>query len=342
MRAAVVRDGALVVGEIERPVPGSGQVLARVLACGICGSDLHALEHARAGRLDGVVMGHEFVAEVVASSPGGEGWTPGTRVVCSPSMPPAGVALPAMGVDTRNYFLVPNTPTIGYSPAYPGGFGEYVVLSAPLLVPVPAGLSDRLAAITEPCAVGLHAVHAARLRPDDHVLVMGAGPIGLMVLLWLKRAGVRHITVTEPSAPRRAMAEQFGANLVLDPRHEPVAERMATAAGGPPAVVFECVGVPGTLQQAVDSAAVEGEVIVVGVCAAPDQIVPAAAIGKHLTLRFVLAYTATEIAEALAAITDGSINPAPLITRVVSLDELPAAAEALRDPEQCKVLVEFP
>jgi threonine dehydrogenase-like Zn-dependent dehydrogenase len=342
MRAVVVRDGALVVGEIDRPLPGPRQVLARVRACGICGSDLHALQHARARRLDGVVMGHEFVAEIVERGPGAERWAPGTRVVSSPSIPPAEVAAAATGAaDARNYFLVPGTQTIGYSTEYPGGFGEYLVLSAPLLVPVPSGLSDRLAATTEPCAVGLHAVRAARIRKGEHALVLGAGPVGLMTLLWLKREGVRHVTVTEVSAPRRAMAERLGADLVLDPRQGPVAERLATGAGGLPAVVFECVGVPGTLQQAMDLAALEGRVIVVGVCATPDQIVPATAIRKHLALDFVLAYSAAEIAEALAAIADGSIDPTPLITRIVTLDALPAAFEALRDPTHCKVLVEF-
>jgi threonine dehydrogenase-like Zn-dependent dehydrogenase len=342
MRAVVVRDGALVVGEVERPVPGPQQVLARVRACGVCGSDLHALDHARARRLDGVIMGHEFVAEIVEVGPGAERWAPGTRVVSTPSMPPAEVAATAAAAGPCNYFLVPGTQTIGYSLSYPGGFGEYLVLSAPLLVPVPPGLSDRLAATTEPCAVGLHAVRAARLRPGEHALVMGAGPIGLMTLLWLKREGVRHVTVTEMSAPRRAIAEQLGADLVLDPRETPVAERLVAAAGGLPPLVFECVGVPGTLQQAIDLAAVEGRVIVVGVCATPDQVVPATAIGKHLALQFVLAYTAAEIAEAAAAIADGSIDPSPLISRVVTLEELPAAFEALRDPAHCKVLVEFP
>ncbi|HEY7294707.1 MAG TPA: zinc-binding dehydrogenase [Dehalococcoidia bacterium] len=342
MWAMVVRGGELMLEEVAQPAPGRGQVLARVRACGVCGSDLHALQYAAERGLDGVVMGHEFVAEVVEAGPGAESWKPGARVVCSPSMPPEGVLPPRAGDAPRNYLLMPGTRTIGYSKGYPGGFGEYVVLSAPLLISVPDHVPDRLAATTEPCAVGLHAVRQAKVAPDEHVLVLGAGPIGLMTLLWLKRDGVCHVTVSEPSAPRRELAAKLGADLVLDPRETDVRAALAEAIGGLPAVVFECVGVPGTLQQAMDLAAIEGRVVVVGVCSAEDRIMPRVGIGKQLTLQFVAAYTTAEIGAALAAIADGSIDTSPLITRTVTLEELPEAFHALGDPQHCKVLVEFP
>lgn len=344
MRAMLFRNNALTITEIDQPRPGPMQVLARVRACGICGSDLHFVRHAdellRAVRIadpagwsamdlaKGVVMGHEFVAEVIEAGPGAESWAPGTRVTGLPLV------------------IDPSVPrgaqSIGYSSTYPGAYGEYVIMSAPLLLRVPDHVPDHVAATNEPCAVGLHAVREARVRHEEHALVMGAGPIGLMTLLWLKHDGVRHITVTEVAAPRRALAARLGADLVLDPTAEDVAARVAAAAGGPPPVVFECVGVEGTLAQAMGYAARRGRVIVVGVCMVEDRLRPMVGINKHLTVQFVLGYTPEEVEESLATIAAGKVDPSPLVTRTVTLDELPAAFLALSDPNDCKVMLEFP
>src|SRR5438067_1486388 len=245
MRAMVMRRSGLAVEEVERPRPGPGQVLARVRACGVCGSDLHfarfgaeLVAEARAGNFAlgatidleaGVVMGHEFMAEVVEAGPGVEGWAPGTRVTSVPAL-----------IDPS----MPNgSHAIGYS-HYPGAYGEYIVMSAPLLLRVPENVPDHVAATTEPCAVGLHAVRMAKLQPGERALIIGAGPIGLMTLLWLKQAGVQQVTVSEYAAPRRELAARLGANRVLNPADEDVAQRLE-AEGGAPEVVFECVGIEG-------------------------------------------------------------------------------------------------
>jgi threonine dehydrogenase-like Zn-dependent dehydrogenase len=342
MRAMVLRGTTLTIEDTVRPQPGPGQVLARVRACGICGSDLHVARYAEqmlattriadpAGwsAIDlsrGVFMGHEFVAEVVENGPGSEAWAAGTRVTSIPTL------------------LDPESPrgrqTIGYSSRFPGAYGEYVLLSAPLLLRVPVGISDQVAATTEPCAVGLHAVREARVQPGERVLIMGAGPIGLMTLLWLKHEGVPHVAVSDPAAPRRTLAATVGADLVLDPTSDDVAAHLAEQ-GGPPHVVFECVGVEGTLQQAMTLAAPRGRVVVVGVCMTEDRLRPMVGINKHLTLQFVLGYTPAEFAEALKAIGERRIDPSPLVTRTVTLDELPAAFRALSDPRDCKVVLTF-
>jgi threonine dehydrogenase-like Zn-dependent dehydrogenase len=340
----VLRETRLAIEEIEQPRPGPGQVLAKVRACGICGSDLHAAKYLdamiRASRrsrrsawdtLDpsrGIVMGHEFVAEVVEAGPGAEQWEPGARVTCIPVLAAPGAP---------NGFL-----SIGYSPETPGAYGEYVVLSAPLLLRVPAGVADRVAATTEPCAVGLHAVRQAKVQPGEHAVVMGAGPIGLMTLLWLKKEGVRHVTVSDPAEARRLLATRLGADLVVNPAMENVGDAAMATAGGLPPVVFECVGVEGTLQQAMETVERGGRVVVVGVCMNEDTILPMVGINKQLSLQFVLGYTSDEYAETLGALSDGSIDTSPMVTRVVTLDELPAAFSALADPKDCKVVLEFP
>lgn len=346
MRAMVWRSGQqLAVEEISRPTPEEGWLLLKVRACGICGSDLHMVRFAdegatatrTAGRgltsaidLDrGVVMGHEWVAEVAEAGAGVTDRPIGMRV----TMLPPRDHLPGLARTG------PGGP--GYNSEYPGGYGQYMVVRADRVLPVPDTVSDRAAATTEPCAVGLHAVREARLTAEDHVLVMGAGPIGMMTLLWLKHDGVKHVTVSDFSATRRELAARAGADLVLDPANEDVAARHAAVAGGPPAVVFECVGVEGTLQQAMELVAPRGRVVVAGVCMTRDQLMPMLGITKHLTLQFVLAYTAAEVEEALAAMAAGRIDPSMLVTRTVGLDELPAAFRALSDPTDCKVLVEY-
>ena len=360
MRAMVLKDRKLRIEEVPAPRPGPGEVLARVLACGVCGSDLHAARYmddmvsaARSSRrrnwygsdIDaGIVMGHEFVAEILETGEGVEGWEPGTRVT---SMP---------------VFLSPGTPagtrSIGYATEIPGAYGEQILLSAPLLLRVPDHVSDLVAATTEPCAVGLHAVRESRIQPNESALVMGAGPIGLMTLIWLKKTGVHYIAVSDPAPERRSLAASLGADEVFDPNAVDIAEALdqaltarrastprgelgygAPATSQAPSVVFECVGVPGTLQQAMQLVTVRGRVIVVGVCMQEDRIRPLVGINKQLTLQFVLGYTATEFAETLQAFIDGEIDTTPLVTRTVSLEELPAAFTALADPKDCKVVV---
>lgn len=341
MKAMVLRGKNLAVESVPEPVPGPGQVLARVLACGICGSDLHAARYmddmVAASRMSGnvawdtedqdagIVMGHEFVAEVVQAGPGAEAWSPGTRVTSIPVL-----------IDPAS----PNgMVALGYSTKYPGAYGEYVVMSAPILLAVPDSVPDRVAATTEPCAVGLHAVREARMQPGETAVVMGAGPIGLMTLLWLKKEGVKHVTVSEYAEPRRALARQLGADLVVNPGDQDLAAALLEATGAPPPVVFECVGVEGTLHQAMQLVARMGRVVVVGVCMKEDRIFPMVGINKQLTLQFVLGYTPVEYAEALGALADGSIDTSPMVTRTVGIEELPAAFEALASPHDCKVVV---
>jgi threonine dehydrogenase-like Zn-dependent dehydrogenase len=182
-------------------------------------------------------------------------------------------------------------------------------------------------------------VREAQVQPGEHAIVMGAGPIGLMTLLWLKREGIKHVTVTDLAAPRRQLAERLGADLVLNPTEHDVAAQVAAAAGGPPPLVFECVGVEGTLEQAMELVARRGRVVVVGVCMKPDRLMPMVGINKHLTLQFVLGYSPEEFAEALDAIAEGRVETSPLVTRTVDLDGLPAAFRSLSNPADCKIVL---
>jgi threonine dehydrogenase-like Zn-dependent dehydrogenase len=357
MRAAVMRDRRLVVADLPVPEPGPGEVLVKTLACGICGSDLHALKHAeqfvaasrRAGSVftmdlsRDVVMGHEFCAEIVEHGPGTRKTLPVGDRVCS-----------------RPGLVRPDGPrTVGYSNDTPGGYAEYMRLTEALLLPVPGGLSTEHAALTEPMAVGVHAVAKARLDPDDAPLVIGCGPVGLAVIAALRLAGARPIVAADFSARRRELAQTMGADVVVDPAQvtpwqswrEAAVWRDATRAPalppwipGPPlrpAVVFECVGVPGVLDQIMAAAPKGSRIVVVGVCMEADTIYPMLGISKELQLQFVLGYTPEEFAATLGHIADGAIPAAPLITGKVGVEGVAGAFEALASPERhAKILVE--
>lgn len=358
MRAAVMRDWKLVVDDIPLPQPGSGEVLVKTLACGICGSDLHALKHgpalSRAAKEDestvfqmdfdrDVVMGHEFCAEILDYGPDtSQNLKPGTRVCSIP-------------ITLRNG----EVQSVGYSNTVPGGYAENMVLFEPLLLPVPNGLSTEFAAMTEPMAVGCHAVNMAGVGREDVPLVIGCGPVGLAVIMALKAAGMGPVIAADFSPARRKLAETVGADGVIDPaQHSPyqswaeVAARDMDGHDMPPhpltggkqyrnGVYFECVGVPGIIDEMMSGAQRGCKVVVVGVCMESDHIRPLLGINKELDLQFVLGYTPEEFAETLTAIADGRFDVAPLITGRVGIDDVPGAFRELADPEKhAKILVE--
>jgi threonine dehydrogenase-like Zn-dependent dehydrogenase len=353
MRAAVMRTGGVQVEEVADPVPGPGQVLVRTLACGICGSDLHAAADLRrfaglvaeAGGpfgLDpdrGVVFGHEFCAEVVEHGPGTERALPaGTRICSMPIV------------------VGPEGPEgIGYSNRYPGGLAEHMVLQEALLLPVPDGLTSEVAALTEPLAVGEHAVQLARLTGDEACLVIGCGPIGLAVVAALKARGHGPVIAADFSAPRRRLAELLGADQVVDPAvTSPYAgweelgvptrqaERAAMEMLGAKvrdAVIFEAVGVPGVLQAIIRGAPPAARVVVVGVCMDADRIEPFHAVTKELEVRFSFGYRREEFAATLDRLGRREFPAEELVTRVVGLDGVAEAFAALGNAELGKVLV---
>ena len=354
MRAVVRRGPQLVVDTLAAPEPLAGQVLVKTLACGICGSDLHAVHSmeqmvelgARTGEpglIDparDIVFGHEFCAEILDHGPGTDRRLKvGTRVVTVP------VAPTPQGFET-----------IGYSNRFPGGFAEAMALTEAMLLEVPNGLPDVHAAMTEPFAVGEHAVAESDAGPDTVNLVVGCGPVGLAVIAALKARGLGPVIASDFSPARRRIAETFGADVVVDPAVEnpharwgalgvPVSrtERSVLAMSGNAgkrAVVFECVGVPGVIQGLIEHVPVGTQVMVVGVCMQTDAIEPFLCINKAIELKFVLGYTPDEFAATLRHIAEGTIDVAPAVTGEVGLDEVAGAFAALGDPEQhCKIVV---
>jgi threonine dehydrogenase-like Zn-dependent dehydrogenase len=264
-----------------------------------------------------VFMGHEFSAEILEAGPDTETHPPGTLVTSLP------VLLSAKGVEP-----------IVYSNNTIGGYAERMLLSAPLLLPIPNGLNFKNASLTEPMAVGLHAVNKSNIGPSETALVLGCGPIGIAIIAALRAKGVETIVASDFSSKRRELATAMGAHQTLDP-----------AQGSPfdtvkPAVVFEAVGVPGIIDDVLLRARPGTRLVVAGVCMQPDTVHPFFAIAKEINVQFVLAYTPEEFGDSLRSLAEGDIDVSPLITDEVGLDAVGTAFDDLADPERhCKILV---
>jgi threonine dehydrogenase-like Zn-dependent dehydrogenase len=350
MRAVIRRNGKLVVDEMAVPTPGPGQALVKTLVCGICGSDLHALDHYDhmidlTTRLGGfsqmqkgqdTVFGHEFCCEVLEAA--GD-FKAGDHVVSIPGL------LTADGFES-----------LGYTSRMPGGFAETILLSQMLMLKVPNGLSPEHAALTEPLAVGEHAVVMGDPK-DDHVfMVVGCGPVGLAVIASLKARGLGPVIAADYSAERRAAAEIMGADVIVDPAEVSPhkswtelgvpgtrAEAMMAAMGGQKVkrpLIFECVGAPGVIQSLAEAAPAGTRIVVAGVCMETDRVEPLAFIVKEIELVFVFGYAREEFAASLQNLAEGRTRYPDIITGVVSLAETPDAFVKLQtDKSQIKILV---
>lgn len=373
MRAVVCHRAELTVEDLPDLTPERGQLLVAVERCGICGSDLHARTHcdetaadvAELGydhfmrSTDRVVMGHEFVGTVLDHGQGASrrSFPVGSRVVSLPVLR-SGDSVHLTGLSERAS----------------GGYAEQVLVTASMTMRVPDGLDADAAALTEPMAVALHAVRRGEVGARDVAVVIGCGPIGLAVIAMLKATGVRHVIASDFSPGRRALAEQVGADVVVDPATDSpwasfadskrylteaiaLAElgldamdklravpmlpwahvmRAAEKVGATPRgpVVFECVGVPGMIEHVVANAPLLTRVVVVGVCMGQDSFRPSMAINKEIDLRFAFAYDPSEFHQTLQWIASGKVDVRPLITGTVGLDGVAGAFADLADPER--------
>ncbi|MGH9097132.1 MAG: zinc-binding dehydrogenase, partial [Acidimicrobiales bacterium] len=301
------------------------------------------IERVGAPSLDGAadtIFGHEFCAEILEHGPDTAGTLPtGTRVCSVPIIiGPAGVE------------------QIGYSNRYPGALAERMVLQEALLLPVPDSLETNVAALTEPLAVGEHAVGLADLQPGQPCLVVGCGPVGLAVIAALKGRNHGPVLAADFSPARRRLAEAFGADEVIDPDVSSPHDRWASfgvpmtimeRAGAvmlgaelKDPVIFEAVGVPGMLQAIIEAAPPRSRIVVVGVCMHHDSIEPFFAVTKEIEFRFSFGYTPAEYASTLDRLANGVPGAEKLVTDAVGLDGAPGAFETLRTPgEHGKILI---
>jgi threonine dehydrogenase-like Zn-dependent dehydrogenase len=339
VRAAVLFGGRVDVRETADPVPGKGQLLVRVRSCAICASDLHFMDHPEGVAEDDsglwdhhpdrdIVMGHEFVGEVVAYGPGTERTLPlGTRVTSLPLLIGEGPAR-----------------IIGCSPEAPGGFGELMLLTESLARAVPDRVTDDDAALADAFAVGTYYVRRAAMRSPDVPIVLGAGAIGLSVIAALRRQGVAPIVVADRNPARLDVARQLGADVVVDARERSPYDAWrelvlgdhehatfgALDADLPMCVVFECVGIPGVLDQIIRGCERGTRILSAGGCPEGDHISTMIAKRKGVNIQFGGGPEPADWYGTLDAICDGSLVVAPVIGKVIRLDEVPGALDEAR------------
>jgi len=332
MRAAVMQGlhRPLAIETVPDPVPGEGEVVVRVGRCGICGSDLHMTEDPAYGMGAGSVLGHEFAGEVVALGKGVEGLGTGDRVS----------VVPLKSCGRCPSCLAGEVAWCDQFGLQGGGYAEYALTRPNQCVRLPKTASLADGAIIEPLAVALHGLAMSGMRIGDRVLILGAGPIGLAVAFWARRHGAGRVVVQDLAAWQRDRALAMGAHdFVVDPA-DPVgsAER---ALGGKADVVFECVGVPGLIAQAVDQVRNRGTILLLGLCTRPDTFNSFAMLSKEVRLVTSAFFTRQEYEAALDALDSGAAEPRLLVTDTIALDATPDVFETLRKrTHQCKVLID--
>jgi (R,R)-butanediol dehydrogenase/meso-butanediol dehydrogenase/diacetyl reductase len=319
----------LTVDTVPDPVPGEGEVVVKVGRCGICGSDLHMTEDPAYDCKHGDVLGHEFAGEVVGLGKDVDDLKTGDLVS----------VIPLKSCGKCEHCRKGEVQWCAEFGLQGGGYAEYAVTRPNQCIRLPADLSLADGAIVEPLAVALHGLNLSGMKAGDKVLVLGAGPIGLAVAFWAKRLGAAKVAVQDIAEFQRDRALGMGADVfVVDPE-DPVgsAER---GLGGKADIVFECVGMPGLIAQAVEQVKPRGTILLLGLCTQPDTFNSFAMLSKEVKLVTSAFFTRQEYEAALDALDEGAAEPRLLVTDTISLSDTPGVFESLkRRTEQCKVLI---
>jgi (R,R)-butanediol dehydrogenase/meso-butanediol dehydrogenase/diacetyl reductase len=304
LRAAVyhaIRD--LRIEEVPEPKPGSGEAKIRVKYCGICGSDLHEYLH---GLFPQSPFGHEACGELIEVGRDVKGFQAGDNVIA----------------------------------VQKGAYAEYLVCPQERMLKIPRGMSWERAAVVEPLSGAAYAIEKGGIRPSDTVLIAGAGPVGLMILLGLKAIGVKNIYMTEISETRRKKAEELGATLVLNPLSEKIPAKMKELTAGKGVdVAVEAVGIEPTLKDCLASVRFQGKVIVQGVFV--DRV-PVHMLGFVTRETTMIGTNSTNLPLAMSWIEAKGTRPELIITKVIPLEQISTEgfeALAKKEKEEIKILV---
>jgi len=333
MRAAVlVGAGDLRIEDRPAPRPGPGEVLVRVQAVGVCGSDTHYYEHGRIGRfvLDApLVLGHEASGVVVQTGAGTQGPPVGQRVSIEPGVPDLSCPQCLAG----RYNLCPAMRFFA-TPPVDGAFAELVAVHAAFAHPVPDGVSENAAALLEPLSVGIWACRKGRVTAGSRVLITGAGPIGLVCLQVALAAGATEVVVSDVNPARLALAQQLGASTVLDARTAQLGHL-----NRPPQVLLECSGYPPVISEAIRALDRAGRAVLVGMggdeIALPLAVVQERELEVTGTFRYANTWPA-----AIALVAAGRVDLDRLVTGTYPLEQVEQALTASRqDPAAVKAIV---
>jgi (R,R)-butanediol dehydrogenase/meso-butanediol dehydrogenase/diacetyl reductase len=326
--------------ELPDPEPEPQKAVVEIAYCGICGTDLHAYQSGE--EYNPAICGHEWTGVVSACGDGVTNVREGDRVGIG--IAPACGQCDECRAGKAAQCSRALTGLIGLGPlaAPHGGFAPAIAIEAARLYTLRKGISDEDAAVLEPSTVAVHALRRIPIRLGDSALVLGAGPIGLLTLQCARAAGIGHIVVVEPDATRAQLASEVGADAIIDPNRENTADRALQECGAlGPDIVFECAGVPATINQSVELVRRGGTVAMVGLAGVPAQISPGTWLMKEVRLLASLGYLHEEFDIAMQLVADGRLRVAPLVTSTVGLKDLqPAFDRLLRLDKEVKILVD--
>lgn len=338
MKAAVIRGTQkIVVEDIPTPEPGPNQVLVKVKYSAICGSDVHRFQYGMAN--DGSVLGHEYIGEVVQTGRDVTRLKEGDRVVGGGGTPPEDAVLPKYPNDRYS------ARTVGIEATRIGGFAEYVAMDEwrPLLIP--DGVSDELAVLAEPASIAVHAVRTSKFKLGDTAVVMGAGPIGLLVVQVLKAAGAAQVIVSEPAPARAESAKALGADIVLNPMEEDVVARVLELSGGPGVpVAFDAAAAKPTFQQGLEMVRRGGQLLVVSMAWEDVDLRTVDWIGREVEMKAAYGSEPLDWQTVLNLMSRGQLSEKSMITNdsFIGWDSMQSSMERLIKPEDNVQIVLVP
>jgi 2-desacetyl-2-hydroxyethyl bacteriochlorophyllide A dehydrogenase len=335
MRRVVVYPGRIAVEPADVPVPGPDEVLVRTHLAGVCGSDLHAAH----GRHPFVALpyrpGHEVVGVIEAAGSQAASRTAGERVIVTPYLPCWTCKMCRSGREN----LCENLGFFGCG--YPqGGMADHFTLPADRLYPVPDDLDDPAAALVEPLSTPVHAVRLAGDVAGRSVAVLGAGTIGLFTLAVLRARGAGPVVCTDPNPGKRERAAGLGATATIDARSPDVVGQVRRVLGGSADVVFDCVAVQSSLDQAIAIADKGGTVVVVGVPAAAVTV-PLPIVQDHqIRIQGSATYLPEDYRDSVDLLRRGAVKTADFVTATRSLGQVAEAFALASSGDHVKVLVD--
>jgi 2-desacetyl-2-hydroxyethyl bacteriochlorophyllide A dehydrogenase len=328
LSAYLDENNKLILGEKEIPKVGSDEILIRVIACGICGTDLHVFKGINRGKPN-IIRGHEFVGEIVELGANITKFKKGDKIVVDPNIP----CMNCSQCRNGRVHLCENLNAIGVD--RDGGFAQYCAVPERQAYKISEDIDPIVGALAEPLACALHGIDRVNIKEGEKVLIIGGGALGLILTQLALSAGASEVFVSEPQKSKRELALGFGATRVIDP----MSENLLEIAKGVD-VAIEAVGSPKTMLQAISSVGDGGRVLFFGV--APEDayisISPFEVYRRelHLLGSFVNPFT---MERAVALISNRRINLYPLVSEIIPLNEIYRGVEMASSGEAIRVLV---
>jgi len=332
MKAAIFKEkNLLVVEDIPDPKPKDDEVLLKVSYCAICGSDLHRYHYAMMS--PGTIMGHEFSGTIVDMGKNVKGFKVGDRVTRS-----GGKINP--GRDLPNLPPRYSAKERGFLPLKPGAYAQYMVTPADDVLKLPETISDLDASLIEPLTVALHMVRISKIRLGDRVVVLGAGPIGLLAQQCVSLAGAMKVYVSDINPARLKAASELGAHRVFhSTKVSLVPEIVALTDGLGADLAFECAGAKTTFQQALELVKMGGRVMVVSLAWEQVDCLPVEWVGREVEVKACYGNLNSEWPISIALLNEKKIQTKPMITNIIGLAEIQRAFQELLKPDTDQVQV---